>query len=139
MTETMYTRDLRVIWWPSHEAFTLPDAEHPWTVARSGDTGLWHGYDAHGDASMDVSRKTHPDEVIHGIIGEPQDATNEEAFLLLAAQSEPMPQSVAYDTLAAGKEMDHLIERGLFEQVIHNEVTYCQLTEAGAAKAAMLA
>lgn len=161
MTDSAYTYDPRVIWWPAAQCYTVghgdpppavyldtPDPERPdaWTwVAR---------LDAEPMPGVPDSRD--PDRIIQAIVGDPIDATDDEIHLLTHAAAMggwlsadyitgvPQTQWPSGDQVhsvhaeALGAAAEALLEYGLFAYVDDRDGARYVLTDAGAAKAAEL-
>ncbi len=136
MTQTMYARDLRVIWWPEQQVFELPDGDAgSWTVYEGG-YQRWGALDQEGNFCQDVSGGLNADETIRGIIGEPQPASEWEAYTL--------GRLIELGWMSGGFDADedaaltNLALRGLAVQIEQDRRMVWRSTERGQAKAAML-
>lgn len=143
MTETVYARDLRVIWRPDPQWCyeVLSEHDSPWTVYHQSDSGgYWDATDPEGDWDARVSGMESADQVIHGIIGDPVDATDDQVQLLIVGAGREFGYVSAvedHEVLA----MDVLVACGLFVAADTGEGAWpgmFQITAAGVAKAAML-
>ncbi len=144
MTESAYARDLRVVWWPNPQCYTVatgddpppavyldtPDPERP-------DVWLWV---ARLDARPieNVPDSANPDEVFYALIGEPENLDDMTLLVWAVRYRGWLSTSFVEEVHDGPDAMGRLIEQGLFEQARDQEPVF-RLTEAGAAKAAMLA
>lgn len=135
MTETMYARDLRVIQWPQQDAsFDLVDDDgRSWFVTPSTEQGRWWGADPDGEVWHDGHTE---DEVIYGIIGDPQDATEWEVYTL--------GRLIELGWMSGGSNADedtalaNLTLLGLAVKIEQDRRMVWRSTDRGVAKAAML-
>jgi hypothetical protein len=157
--ESAYTLDLRVIWQAEHTAYEIPCAgTGSWWIVNHG--SHWDTIDPDGQAVGDMSGSPHADDAIHTILGDPQDATDNEIHLLTHAAAMGGWLSADYVTGAphtqwpGGEQVDSaraevlvpaaeaLTVSGLWEIEVTGDgavpVIY-RLTAAGVAKAAELA
>jgi hypothetical protein len=137
MTETMYARDLRVIWRSEQQVFELPDGEGGWTVYWHADLGTWHGRNQEGTWCAEVSHRATADETIHAILGDPVEATDWEAYTL--GRLIELGWMSGGHTEAEDAALANLALRGLAVKVEQDRRMVWRPTPLGVAKAAMLA
>ncbi len=138
MTETMYARDLRVIWWPEQQVFELPDGDAGSWVVYLGGYQKWAALNQERSYCQEVSGKDTADEVLHGIVGEPDLASDDEVRLLTVATANDSNLWVDTEDGTDAEAINQLVERDLLELYSDTgDFAIYRLTARGVAKVAM--